>query len=202
MVVLLILRKMVWHPRTIETIPAEFNNAWRSRPGTRELCVSTGGFGGMEGQPLGMFVVSNPFDVSDFASLTNPVLSVQGTDNADAVTVQDSSGNVTAIVGGISSQVFNGVTGIRIHGGGGAETISVQGIPIPATIHGGGGNVTITGGAGDDSIKGAAGNCSIIGGTGNDSIKGGVGNDNPRRIRQCFDRRRGGQRFHPRWCRQ
>ena len=26
-----ILRKMVWHPRTIETI-AEFNNAWRNRP--------------------------------------------------------------------------------------------------------------------------------------------------------------------------
>ncbi len=26
-----ILRKMVWNPRTIETI-AEFNNAWRGRP--------------------------------------------------------------------------------------------------------------------------------------------------------------------------
>jgi transaldolase len=26
-----ILRKMVWNPRTIETI-AEFNNAWRARP--------------------------------------------------------------------------------------------------------------------------------------------------------------------------
>jgi hypothetical protein len=25
-----ILRKMIWHPRTIETI-AEFNNAWRAR---------------------------------------------------------------------------------------------------------------------------------------------------------------------------
>ena len=29
-----ILRKMVWHPRTVETI-AEFNEAWRKRSGPR-----------------------------------------------------------------------------------------------------------------------------------------------------------------------
>jgi len=29
-----ILRKMVWNPRTVETI-AEFNEAWRKRPGPR-----------------------------------------------------------------------------------------------------------------------------------------------------------------------
>ena len=29
-----ILRKMVWHPRTVETI-AEFNEAWRNRSGPR-----------------------------------------------------------------------------------------------------------------------------------------------------------------------
>ena len=52
-----------------------------------------------------------------------------------------------------------------------------QGINVPATVHGGGGNDTIDGGEKADKLYGEAGNDVIVGWGGNDSIYGGSGND-------------------------
>ena len=72
------------------------------------------------------------------------------------------------------------VTTIRIFGGAGDDTITVN-IPgntrIRTVLDGGTGNDTITGGDGNDTILGGPGNDTLIGGRGNDTLRGGAGDD-------------------------
>ena len=121
-----------------------------------------------------------------FATLNNGILTVEGTSNADSISVADTNGTVVATLNGQVYSTQSDVVGISIAGGAGNDSINLAGVPIDATVGGAGGADSITGGAGDDSLKGGQGNDTIggaggsdtiVGGAGDDSLKGGAGDD-------------------------
>lgn len=110
--------------------------------------------------------------------LADGVLAVTGTAGNDVIRVRESAG-VIRIDGVRGTFATSRVTGMRVNGLGGNDTIDLRLVAkaVRATINGGAGNDTIHGGAGNDIINGGAGNDTIHGGAGNDTIYGGAGND-------------------------
>ena len=99
---------------------------------------------------------------------------VNGTNNADQITVSGSGSNVT--VKGLAAKV-------TIAGADGAnDSLTVNGLAGDDVINAAGLNagvvkLTIDGGAGNDLITGSKGDDLVIGGTGNDTALLGAGND-------------------------
>lgn len=93
---------------------------------------------------------------------------VFGRSVADTITV---GGNIQVTLNGVTyTYTASKVTGIRVRGGGGADTIDGGTVNKPMFLYGGSGNDTVTGGAGADQIVGGAGNDSLAGGSGNDTF--------------------------------
>lgn len=129
------------------------------------------------------------------------VLTIEGTDNADHITVREV--DVQIVIEGIqiavngklvNSVATSSIHRIEVNSLGGNDRVELAGsahgrhrtINIPSVINGGDGNDSLFGGAANDTIDGGAGNDvingnggadTIIGGTGNDRLRGGLGND-------------------------
>jgi Ca2+-binding RTX toxin-like protein len=99
------------------------------------------------------------------------VLTINGSDVADTITVTPSGTNLIAKVGTLQ-QTFatSAVNGISIDAKAGADSVSIASTVLkPATIKGGDGNDTLTGGGGNDVIDGGAGSDVMTGGNGSDT---------------------------------
>ena len=108
---------------------------------------------------------------------------VTGTKKSDVIVLSTTAGgHLSVAINGVSTPVDATITSVKISGGAGNDSISVdetQGkLGVPLTIDGGGGSDHIVGSTGDDTLLGGPGNDSVLGADGNDSINGGKGNDN------------------------
>jgi uncharacterized repeat protein (TIGR03803 family) len=131
----------------------------------------------------GVFEVTGSRYVTQvIGTLSNGVLTVNGTNDDDIITLTSDGTNVTATLNGTASQPFplSSTTSITVNGLAGNDLITIE-PSMPSTlgvsVQGGPGDDTITGGPGNDILGGGAGNDSISGGPGDDSIKGGAGDD-------------------------
>lgn len=118
------------------------------------------------------------------ASLSQGVLTVNGTYMADTINVRQANG-VIAVNGVAGWFPAVAVNRIEVKGFGGNDVIRLNsetmpgGQPIvkPCTVFGGLGNDAIFGSYGNDLLYGDAGNDFIVGGPGNDLLVGGAGQD-------------------------
>ncbi len=125
------------------------------------------------------------------ASLSDGVLTVEGTDRNDRIIVQQVDGQlsiqgVRINVDGklVDSVSASDVQGIEINGQKGNDLIQFresggrrEAIQIDATVDGGVGNDTIEAGSGNDFLSGGDGNDLLRGGRGDDVMYGDAGND-------------------------
>lgn len=125
-------------------------------------------------------------------NLTSGILTIEGTEAADRITVRQINGRIS--VDGINLRVGNtnqkdvaatSISRIRVYGLGGNDMISLnsesipgqQPITISAFVYGGDGHDTIRGGWGNDWLYGGNGSDAIYGNKGNDIIQGEAGSD-------------------------
>ncbi|MGC4032041.1 MAG: peptidylprolyl isomerase [Tepidisphaeraceae bacterium] len=131
------------------------------------------------------------------ATVTDGILTINGTANGDKIAVSRKSTNYLVTVNGVTSSFATStVTSMQIYGLAGSDLITLADTVYATTyIEGGDGNDNITGGSGDDVINagagddtvytgsgsnrvaGADGNDTLVGGIGRDRIFGGAGND-------------------------
>jgi Ca2+-binding RTX toxin-like protein len=120
-------------------------------------------------------------NAAPFASLSNGVLTVNGTPGNDTIAVfNDNAGNYTVTENGLSPESFSipSVQSIMAFGFGGNDQILVKrGVNAPASLYGGAGNDTLLGRNGHDYLNGGTSNDSIQGLNGNDTLYGGQGFD-------------------------
>jgi len=135
--------------------------------------------------------------------MSNHILRVEGTANADTVLVRNNAGSLS--VQGLSIRLINGssvshvsnvprsdVLRVDVHALAGDDRVSMSefnltaGQATPLFVYAGAGNDWMMGGshndrllgqAGDDTASGAKGNDNLDGGIGNDTMTGGLGND-------------------------
>jgi len=101
------------------------------------------------------------------ASIVGTTLKVIGTTGNDSIQVSDDGSQLVVSANGASPMDFStqGVTGVLVIGGPGADTLSgTSGTSIPTTLRGGGG---------DDSLTGGSGFNLLVGGGGSDTLQGG-----------------------------
>ena len=116
---------------------------------------------------------------------------MQGSDEADIITVDSLLKTATGTIVGLTPQqdTFTDLSAaldlVSVGGGDGDDTITVLG-KASAALYGGDGNDTLTGGSGkdclnggpgDDQLFGMAGDDWLFGGSGNDTLDGSLGND-------------------------
>jgi Ca2+-binding RTX toxin-like protein len=127
------------------------------------------------------------------AVLEGGTLLVSGTRRADEIRVSVNATDATrldVVINGAAPATFalSDVTnGIRIEGGNGHDTLSVDGaLSLDAVLLGGNGRDDLSGGGGDDRLEGGngadrlggrGGNDALLGGNGSDTLEGGDGND-------------------------
>ena len=123
-------------------------------------------------------------EVPATAVLSAGVLTIDGTAQADTITVRQSGSKITVDGTTIrdrgasrSSIDVSSVRRIVVRGGRGDDTIYLAGVTPPAMIWGGLGNDRITAGRGNSTVYGDPGNDTIYGGAGNDHLSGGDGDD-------------------------
>ena len=116
------------------------------------------------------------------------VLTLQGTERADVISVSKGRDAGSVVVRGVDGvqkdAVFTQVSGVVIETFGGNDKVSIgRGVRAPNgalmnfTVDVGNGNDSVDAGDGNDSIRGGDGNDSIRGRSGDDRIDGGNGND-------------------------
>lgn len=116
------------------------------------------------------------------------VLTLQGTERADVISVSKGRDAGSVVVRGVDGvqkdAVFTQVSGVVIETFGGNDKVSIgRGIRAPNgalmsfTIDVGNGNDSVDAGDGNDTIRGGDGNDTIRGRGGDDRIEGGNGND-------------------------
>jgi Tol biopolymer transport system component/Ca2+-binding RTX toxin-like protein len=129
---------------------------------------------------LGSFQVNiAAFQLLDSHFDTLDELIVTGTDRADTILVNQLGTQIHVLQNGVvlGSANPNQLRRIRIGGGGGDDTITMNRVTIPGILEGGGGNDILTGGDRDDSLRGGSGDDHLFGAAGNDSLFGEDGND-------------------------
>lgn len=117
--------------------------------------------------------------------LENGVLTVEGTNQSDAIVVALKAGDAATLVATVNGASFEfvlaDVTSVEIHGGNGHDVMTVDeangAVFVPVSMSGGNGKDTMTGGSGDDTLDGGNGNDVLAGGFGNDTLRGGNGKD-------------------------
>lgn len=116
------------------------------------------------------------------------VLTLQGTERGDTITVSKGLENGSVVVRGVDGvkrdAVFQRVSAVTISSLGGDDRVTIgrgvrsfDGALMKFTIDGGKGNDGIEGGDGNDTIDGGDGNDKIRGRAGDDRVRGGNGND-------------------------
>lgn len=135
-------------------------------------------------------------DWSQFVTLSDGTLYVQGTDQADNIRASVTDDWLVITRNGVPNRVpVASVHQIIVSTGDGNDRVDLKRIALPTTIEGGAGNDTIYGGSmsdtidgedgvdwvygnnGDDALFGGAGDDRLYGGNGNDSLTGGAGLD-------------------------
>ena len=119
------------------------------------------------------------------ATLQNGLLTVDGTNADDKITLRLQAANVEVDFGDDGTPDFSfsaaDVNAIDVNAGNGDDTVRVDetngALTIPTTIDGGNGNDNLTGGSGDDILAGGNGDDILNGGAGTDTLEGGNGND-------------------------
>jgi len=119
------------------------------------------------------------------AHLSDGVLTVDGTEDADSIRLTLAASNEDRLVVYLNDQstAFNvsEVDSIVINGGNGNDNLSVSEkygpIFIPARINGGNGNDTLVGASGNDRLYGGNGKDRLYGGAGRDRLDGGGDTD-------------------------
>lgn len=118
------------------------------------------------------------------AVLDAGALVVNGTRRSDEIHLSLNATDATrldVVINGAAALSFSLVditAGIRVEGGNGSDTISVDGaVSIAAVLSGGNGKDVLSGGAGADRLDGGNGVDQLAGGTGNDTLLGGNGAD-------------------------
>jgi Ca2+-binding RTX toxin-like protein len=118
--------------------------------------------------------------------LDNGVLSIQGTDNSDSISVNsfsDPDTLVATVVDDLTGTILareeydrDDVREIVAHGLNGGDWMQ-NFTGIRAKFFGGNGNDNLSGGGGNDLLDGGANDDTITGGRGNNDLIGGIGND-------------------------
>lgn len=122
------------------------------------------------------------------AAVEGGVLAIQGTDQADVISVDVTAGRIRVTMNGQRQQFqAKNVNLIEIKAGDGDDQVRltarnrirarVMGEAGNDLLVGGGGNDVIKGGSGDDELHGSAGNDSLAGEGGNDDLFGDAGTD-------------------------
>ena len=113
-----------------------------------------------------------------FGSLSNGVLTINGTAGNDVMTTGVKNGRLRVVLNGVLSQwTATDVSEIDSYMGDGNDSVDYRGVAIRTYAIGELGNDTLYGGAGNDSLTGAAGKDVLVGGDGNDRLSGGKSND-------------------------
>jgi hypothetical protein len=108
------------------------------------------------------------------ATLTNGVLRIIGTGEADNITASEWSGVLT-VTGPAGTRTFaaSAVTRIEVQAGLGNDRIDLSQVWFPTVIIGGGGNDILKGGSGPDQLFGGSGVDTLSGNNGNDWLDAG-----------------------------
>jgi len=104
---------------------------------------------------------------------------VTGTSGADSITVSEAGGVVGIELNGALSTLA-GASSLRIDALGGADTVTLSGLTIPATVDAGGGDDVVDASAVSGAgvlLLGGEGNDRLIGGEGDDTLRGEAGDD-------------------------
>jgi hypothetical protein len=126
----------------------------------------------------------------DPPELLNGVLHIEGSGDADVITVQEQSG-VTKVLIGFGMELWQSyptsqIQTIEVLGLGGDDKIDLSNVMVPSRLLGGSGNDyliggdksdVMDGGLGDDQLNGNGGDDYLYGGEGNNSLAGGDGHD-------------------------
>lgn len=108
-----------------------------------------------------------------FNGVGGDVVNVNGSEDADTVTVVSSLSQARVDATGYSAGVaVNGALSLRVNALGGADTISCSGDLASLLIP-----ITLDGGDGDDTVQGSNGNDLLLGGAGDDLVDGNQGSD-------------------------
>jgi uncharacterized delta-60 repeat protein len=121
-------------------------------------------------------------NVPAFAELAGRTLLVQGTEQADEISVKDvpsSAPTELSIVMNGYEQRFSrdAVDRVNVKARGGDDDVTMAGQSVPTFLCGGRGNDVLTGGDGDDRLYGDDGDDTLVGGAGKDVLSGGRGDD-------------------------
>ena len=112
--------------------------------------------------------------------LDSGLLTLTGTESADAISVRVSGARRLAVTIDDATHTFDAgrVVRIAITGGGGNDVLGLDGsVAIPADIDAGPGDDRLIGGARNDTLRAGFGNDTLDGGLGDDSINGDGGID-------------------------
>ena len=111
-------------------------------------------------------------------TLANGLLTIEGTEQADMITLTARSSTLSIRVGAERSIVnLDDVDDVLIAGLGGDDRITLGRLNAPAAVDGGDGDDRIAGGRADDILTGGDGNDRIFGSSGDDQLFGEAGND-------------------------
>jgi uncharacterized delta-60 repeat protein len=118
-------------------------------------------------------------------TLAGGVLTFNGTDAAEAVSLRVEDRRILATVGAETRAFDVGrVVRIQLEGAGGDDTLALDAsVRVPASLNGGMGNDRLAGGSGDDMLNGFVGSTfsdgddTLHGGAGDDTLDGGLGTD-------------------------
>ncbi|MFK7817857.1 MAG: Calx-beta domain-containing protein [Planctomycetaceae bacterium] len=114
-------------------------------------------------------------------SVSGDILRVDGTDEADAVLIQQ-SGDEVLISFNQEPFIFyeDEFDVVSVVGGSGDDIVEAEGIAAAISFNGGAGDDSILAGSGDDTLRGGGGNDTLRGSLGNEFINGGSGADSLR----------------------
>lgn len=152
--------------------------------GTYDITATGGGLGGTvsyDDVVIGSQNVKRDFRpelAQSFASLSNGVLTINGTSGDDVIGVSLKQSVYTVTMGGASvSFASAGVSSLEILCGDGNDRVDASSAVVPGYMLGGAGNDTLIGGIGNDTLSGGGGKDSLVGNAGNDRLGGMMHND-------------------------
>lgn len=105
-------------------------------------------------------------------------LTVTGTSQGDTITFIPATGGFQLLDNGAVTDFATGaVSGIEVDALSGNDVVTMESIPVPATLIGGDGHDYLGGSKGRDSLRGGNGNDTLLGAGSRDTINGDAGDD-------------------------
>ena len=117
-------------------------------------------------------LAGSPLGASEAAYAGGTQLRLQGSADADAITVTRTVDGSLLVANGDWSQLFGGsYKSLRIDAGAGDDAVTLDAsVDLDAILYGGAGNDALTGGGGDDRLYGGLGANTLAGGGGDDVL--------------------------------